>query len=171
TTMEAKLKDLRLKLEKQCQVNQELQNQNQDLDGPSPKDNNDVVQEVRQSRAAVMALEPIPEDLDIQATKKTSSERAQIVKAMGRNDFLSRLDEEQINMMVELLSSVDRCPGDEIIKEGTEGDSMYIVAAGELKVSQAGLDLRMLTSGDVFGELAILYNCKRTASVKGQFPA
>ncbi|KAG9282369.1 cGMP-dependent protein kinase 1 isoform X1 [Astyanax mexicanus] len=186
--MEVKLKELRQKLEKQCQVNQELQNHNQnlekrlkekeklledlqsrlyELEGPSQKGSNEVVQEVRESRTAVMALEPIPEDLDIQTTKvkKTASEKAQIMKAMGRNDFLSRLDEEQISMMVEMLISLDRCPGDKIIKEGTEGDSLYIVAAGELKVTQAGRDLRTLTSGDVFGELAILYNCKRTASV------
>ncbi|KAK3507005.1 hypothetical protein QTP70_035273 [Hemibagrus guttatus] len=128
---------------------------------------NDSV-EVRQSRAAVMAPEPIPDDMDISTTrvKKTASERAQIFNAMQKNDFLSRLDEEQISMMVELLTSLDRCPGDDIIKEGTEGDSMYIVAAGELQVTQAGRNLRTLTSGDVFGELAILYNCKRTASVK-----
>ncbi|XP_066532483.1 cGMP-dependent protein kinase 1 [Hoplias malabaricus] len=187
--METKLMELRQKLEKQCQVNQELQNQNQDLEKrlkekerlledlqsrldelecASPRECHDGVHEVRQSRTGVMALEPIPEDLDIQANKvkKSPSERAQIMKAMGKNDFLSRLDEDQISMMVELLSVLDRCPGDEIIKEGTEGDSLYIVAAGELRVTQAGRDLRTLTTGDVFGELAILYNCKRTASVK-----
>ncbi|MCI4395751.1 hypothetical protein PGIGA_G00195560 [Pangasianodon gigas] len=186
--MEAKLKELRQKLEKQCQINQELQNENRDLetrlkekeklleelqsrldglDTLSQRYSNDSV-DVRQSRAAVMAPEPIPEDMDISTTrvKKTASERAQIMKAMQKNDFLSRLDEEQINMMVELLTSLDRCPGDDIITEGTEGDSMYIVAAGELRVTQAGRNLRTLTSGDVFGELAILYNCKRTASVK-----
>lgn len=31
TSMEAKLKELRQKLEKQCQINQELQNEKQDL--------------------------------------------------------------------------------------------------------------------------------------------
>ncbi|XP_062857905.1 cGMP-dependent protein kinase 2 isoform X1 [Trichomycterus rosablanca] len=136
-------------------------------DHSSHRSSSENTLEVRQSRAAVMAPEPIPEDLDIAATrvKKNPSERAQIIKAMEKNDFLSRLDEEQISMMVELLCSLDRCPGDEIIKEGTEGDSLYIVAAGELRVTQAGRHLRTLTSGDVFGELAILYNCKRTASV------
>ncbi|XP_051954558.1 cGMP-dependent protein kinase 1 isoform X2 [Xyrauchen texanus] len=69
-------------------------------------------------------------------------------------------------MMVELMKVLDHFPGDNIITEGTEGNSMYIVAVGELRVTQAGRDLRNLTSGDVFGELAILYNCKRTASVK-----
>ncbi|XP_060739000.1 cGMP-dependent protein kinase 2 [Tachysurus vachellii] len=185
--MEAKLTELRQKLERQCQINQELQNENHDLatrlkekeklleelqsrlDGLdlSQRYSNDSV-EVRESRAAVMAPEPIPDDMDISTTrvKKTASERAQIINAMQKNDFLRRLDEEQISMMVELLLSLDLCPGDEIIKEGTEGDSMYIVAAGELRVTQAGRNLRTLISGDVFGELAILYNCKRTASVK-----
>ncbi|KAM9496429.1 cGMP-dependent protein kinase 1 [Clarias gariepinus] len=192
TNMEAKLKELRQKLEKQCQINQELQNENRNLetrlkekdklleelqcrfvglDHLSQRNSNDSV-EVRQNRAAVMAPEPIPEDMDISSTrvKKTISEKAQIMKAMQKNDFLSRLEEEQINMMVELLVCLDRCPGDEVIKEGTEGDSLYIVAAGELQVTQAGRHLRTLTSGDVFGELAILYNCKRTASVKAVTP-
>ncbi|KAF4092096.1 hypothetical protein AMELA_G00016940 [Ameiurus melas] len=186
--MEITLKELRQKLEKQWQINQELQNEKEDLatrlkekeklveelqsrldglDQLPQRYSNDSV-EVRQSRAAVMAPEPIPDDMDFSTTrvKKTASERAQIMKAMQKNDFLSRLDEEQINMMVELLSTLDRCPGDEIIIEGTEGDSLYIVAAGELRVTQAGRNLRTLTSGDVFGELAILYNCKRTATVK-----
>lgn len=44
----------------------------------------------------------------------------------------------------------------------------YHLLAGELCVTQAGRELRTLTTGDVFGELAILYNCKRTATVKGQ---
>lgn len=46
-------------------------------------------------------------------------------------------------------------------------NSIFILE-GELKVTQAGRGLRTLSSGDVFGELAILYNCKRTASVIGQ---
>nr|XP_020443593.1 cGMP-dependent protein kinase 2-like [Monopterus albus] len=71
-------------------------------------------------------------------------------------------------MMVDLLVASNLKPGDEVIKEGTEGDSMYIVAAGELLVTQAGRELRTLASGDVFGELAILYNCKRTATVRAK---
>ncbi|XP_077075734.1 cGMP-dependent protein kinase 1 [Siphateles boraxobius] len=186
--MEAQLKKIRQTLEKECQLNQELQNQNQELKRQleqkegfiqvlqgrldeldcAPQRNSNEMPEVRQSRAAVMAPERVPEVLEITASrvKKTASETAQIVKAIGKNDFLRRLDEEQISMMVELMKVLDCGPGDIIIREGTDGDSMYIVAAGELKVTQAGRDLRTLSSGDMFGELAILYNCKRTASVK-----
>ncbi|XP_012722871.2 cGMP-dependent protein kinase 2 [Fundulus heteroclitus] len=188
--MEKQLEELRQQLEKQCLINQELQRQNKDLEQrlkdkekllqqlqsqyhdlefPS-QEANEAEPEFRKSRAAVIAPEPIPENLEISRNrvKKTGSETNLIVKAIQKNDFLSRLDDEQIAMMVDLLRTSAIKPGEEVIKEGSEGDSMYIVAAGELIVTQSGRDLRTLTKGDVFGELAILYNCKRTATVKAK---
>ncbi|XP_029705812.1 cGMP-dependent protein kinase 2 [Takifugu rubripes] len=185
--MEKQIEELKQQLEKQCLINKELQRQNKDLekrlqekekllqnlqsqyhdlDFPS-QPVNEADPEVRKSRAAVIATEPIHETVEITraGVKKNSSEANLIVKAIQKNDFLSRLDDEQTAMMVELLAVSSFKPGDHVIKEGTEGDSMYIVAGGELRVTQAGRDLRTLTTGDVFGELAILYNCKRTATV------
>ncbi|XP_061890844.1 cGMP-dependent protein kinase 1 isoform X1 [Entelurus aequoreus] len=184
------MEELRQQLEKQCLINQELQRQNKDLEQRlqekekllqelhsqyhnlefPPQRDNDVEPEVRKSRAAVIAPEPIPETVDIRKSrvKKTSSETGLIVKAIQKNDFLSRLDDEQIAMMVDLLETINISRGGEVIKEGSEGDSMYMVAAGELIVTQSGRVLRTLTSGDIFGELAILYNCKRTATVKAK---
>lgn len=186
--MEKQLEDLKQQLEKQCLINKELQRQNKDLesrlqekekllqelqsqyhDSEFPVQTGNEVQEFRKSRAAVIATEPIPETLEITSrVKKTATETSLIVKAIQKNDFLKRLDEEQTAMMVELLVLSKFKPGDEVIKEGSEGDSMYIVAAGELLVTQGGQDLRTLLTGDVFGELAILYNCKRTATVKAK---
>ncbi len=54
-----------------------------------------------------------------------------IVKAIQRNDFLSRLDDEQTAMMVDLLVVSKYKAGQDVITEGVEGDSMYIVAGGE----------------------------------------
>ncbi|CAL8312900.1 unnamed protein product [Lota lota] len=188
--MEKQLEELRQQLEKQCQINQELKRQNKDLEQrlqekekllseyqdtgerfkfPS-QSSNEADPEVRKSRAAVMAPEPIPEGLGITRTrvKKTASETNLIVKAIQKNDFLSRLDDEQTAMMVDLLVAHDFSPGKQVIAEGSEGDTMYIVAAGDLVVTQGGRELRSLACGDVFGELAILYNCKRTATVKAK---
>ncbi|KAM4522535.1 cGMP-dependent protein kinase 2 [Odontesthes bonariensis] len=190
--MEKQLEKLKQQLEKQCLINQELQRHNKDLEKrlqekekllqdlhsqyhdlefPS-QSGNDTEPEFRKSRAAVIAPEPIPETLEITSArvKKTVSETNLIVKAIQKNDFLSRLDDEQIAMMVDLLMASNFKPGEDVIKEGSEGDSMYIVAAGELIVTQAGRELRSLNTGDVFGELAILYNCKRTATVKAKTP-
>lgn len=188
--MEKQLEELKQQLEKQCLINKELQRQNEeleqrlqekekllqqlhsqyhDLEFPS-RGGNDTEAEFRKSRAAVIASEPIPETLEIicSKVKKTASETSLIVKAIQTNDFLSRLDDEQIAMMVDLLMASRFKPGQEVIKEGSEGNSMYIVAAGELLVTQGGRNLRTLNTGDVFGELAILYNCKRTATVKAK---
>lgn len=59
---------------------------------------------------------------------RLTSEANLIVKAIQKNDFLSRLDDEQTAMMVDLLAVSSFKLGDQVIKEGTEGDSMYIVA-------------------------------------------
>ena len=43
---------------------------------------------------------------------------------------------------------------------------MYVAAEGDYEVIKDGKILGSLGVGKAFGELAILYNCKRTASIK-----
>ena len=45
---------------------------------------------------------------------------------------------------------------------------MYVSASGDFEVIKDGKVLGRLGTGKAFGELAILYNCKRTASIKGK---
>ena len=44
-----------------------------------------------------------------------------------------------------------------------------MAAEGQMEVIKEGQVLGQMGPGKAFGELAILYNCTRTASVKGQF--
>ena len=44
---------------------------------------------------------------------------------------------------------------------------MYVSAEGDYEVIKDGKVLGQLGIGKAFGELAILYNCKRTASIRG----
>ena len=56
-----------------------------------------------------------------------------------------------------------------IFEQGAPGDAVYIVETGEYTVhhKQAGdKPVARFTSGDVFGELALLYNTPRNATVK-----
>jgi signal transduction histidine kinase len=56
-----------------------------------------------------------------------------------------------------------------IIEEGSHSEDMYVVVDGELQVTKAGLDrevfLANLGPGEVVGEIALLDNAPRTASV------
>jgi len=58
-----------------------------------------------------------------------------------------------------------------VIKEGDEGDCLYVVASGTLtctKVFKGNSDptfLKRYESGEAFGELALLYNAPRAATI------
>jgi CRP-like cAMP-binding protein len=61
-------------------------------------------------------------------------------------------------------------PGEEIIEEGAEGDAFYAIRAGQVDVTKEGELLRTLGPGAHFGEVALLENVPRTATVVARTP-
>jgi len=56
-------------------------------------------------------------------------------------------------------------PGTKVITEGEEGTNLFVVNSGSLTCTKNEAVIKKYESGDVFGELALLYNCKRAASI------
>ena len=57
-----------------------------------------------------------------------------------------------------------------IAREGQHGDEYFVVAAGTLEVSIGGVHVRALGPGDGFGEIALLHEGVRTATVAATSP-
>lgn len=57
--------------------------------------------------------------------------------------------------------------GSYVIHEGEAGAHLFVSAEGKFEVIKDGKVLGTMGPGKAFGELAILYNCTRTASIRG----
>ena len=74
-----------------------------------------------------------------------------------------------LNAVVGYLEGQIYSPGDYIIFAGDLGNSMYFLSAGTVQVfSETGQLLAELGEGSFFGEIALLYETKRTASIRAK---
>jgi voltage-gated potassium channel len=78
--------------------------------------------------------------------------------------FFAGLDAEQIASITSLLRVVTAAPGDVLIREGDIGDRMYFIVSGLVAVEFGGKPI-ILKDGEFFGEIALLHNSPRTATV------
>jgi CRP-like cAMP-binding protein len=77
-------------------------------------------------------------------------------------------EREQVAGWAELRTA---SPGDRICGEGASGYSFFILCSGAADVTQEGEGLRVLGPGDFFGELAILGDGRRSATVTAVVPS
>ncbi|KAM8837110.1 cGMP-dependent protein kinase 1-like isoform 2-T2 [Spinachia spinachia] len=96
---------------------------------------------------------------------KSPRSKEMIKDAILDNDFMKNLELSQIQEVVDCMYPVDYGKDACIIKEGDVGSLVYVMEEGKVEVTKEGKKLCTMGPGKVFGELAILYNCTRTATV------
>jgi cAMP-dependent protein kinase regulator len=96
--------------------------------------------------------------------------RQKFVEVLSRVPVLRPLQPAQIALVADALRSVDAPEGKVIVRQGDMADEFYIVLEGECVVKKAGdgggeVVVRRLGPGDYFGELALLRNEPRAATI------
>ncbi|KAM9476770.1 cGMP-dependent protein kinase 1a isoform 1-T1 [Clarias gariepinus] len=130
------------------------------------------LQEQQRTKRQAISAEPTAFDIQdlshvtLPFCHKSSQSKDLIKEAILDNDFMKNLELSQIQEIVDCMYPVDYGKDSCIIKEGDVGSLVYVMEDGKVEVTKEGLKLCTMGPGKVFGELAILYNCTRTATVK-----
>jgi len=89
-----------------------------------------------------------------------------LMSALKGKFIFENLDQAHLNKLIDIFAP-DYCViGTEIIKQGDTEEFMYIIEEGRFEVSKIGQGkLRECARGDTIGDLSLLYNAKRSATV------
>ncbi|XP_057675111.1 cGMP-dependent protein kinase 1-like [Corythoichthys intestinalis] len=104
-------------------------------------------------------------DVALTSYRKSKESSELIQRALMDNDFMKHLEHGQIMTILDCMRPAVLDKGCRVIREGDDGSSVYVLEEGTVEVSKEGKKLCTIGPGKVFGELAILYNCTRTATV------
>jgi hypothetical protein len=75
------------------------------------------------------------------------------------------LSDEQAQRILDHSNIIDCAPGDRVLKKGGTARNMFVVLEGALEVRDGATLVRILSPGDVFGEMAFLLEQPRSADV------
>ena len=89
----------------------------------------------------------------------------EIRDSLRRVEILSPLGEEDLDALVPHVRLRVYGKGETVVRQGEEGDSLFINLCGNLEVFVDGQPVGSLSGGDFFGEMSLLTGEKRRATV------
>jgi hypothetical protein len=102
----------------------------------------------------------------VRRLESTATVRVREAQLLAGVPFLSPLAPYELEHLAQSALWRRYAAGTDVVRQGDEGDAFYVVAQGELSVTVDGrLREHTLGPGDGFGEIALLHQVRRTATV------
>lgn len=141
-----------------------------DIDDRRRRQQQQQIMRSRRTSVSAESIIPVRKEAEKNFSPKTDEEKKFIHKCVENNFLFKNLSEEQYDEVVNSMNQASVKAGTDIIKQNGFGDYFYAVQSGafDVYVSKGGDPPKKVgsyTSGGTFGELALMYNAPRSATV------
>jgi CRP-like cAMP-binding protein len=94
----------------------------------------------------------------------------QKIELLSRVPLLARCSKRELARIAALADLVEFPEGKTVMQEGRPGVECFVIVDGKVRVTRRGRKLAELGAGDWFGEIALLSDLPRTATVVAGSP-
>jgi cAMP-dependent protein kinase regulator len=103
---------------------------------------------------------------------KTDEQKDRLRNVLSKSFLFAALEDNDMTVVIGAMSEVNTAAEEKVINQGDQGDFLFVIETGKLdcviKVDGVDKVVKTCEAGDVFGELALLYNCPRAATVQSR---
>ena len=96
-----------------------------------------------------------------------SDKKVDLIKKVPLFEACSKHELEQV---ASAADEIDLAEGKELMREGDRGREFFVILEGTADVTQGGEKINSLGPGDFFGEIALISDVPRTATVTSTSP-